>query len=178
MKTPFALLLLLLPALLGLGCIQEKVSIPDQVAGLAPIYFEGDWKAIQSEPPRPIGRLFKLYYKDKYLFAGESQQGIHIIDNSDPANPQKVSFIRIVGNSDIAIRGNVLYANNLTDLVALDISEIDNVRVLSRVENAFPDLAGASVPNDYVGFFECPDPNMGVVIGWSEEIIREPQCWR
>lgn len=175
---PISFLLVLTLSLLGQGCVREKVEIPAQVAGLAPIYFEGDWKAVQSEPPRPIGRLYKLYYKDGYIFAGESQQGIHIIDNSDPSMPEKVGFIRIIGNSDIAIRGNVLYANNLTDLLAIDISEIDDVRVLSRVENAFPGLAGGSLPQDYVGFFECPDPNMGVVIGWSEQIIREPQCWQ
>lgn len=171
-------MLLFALALAQQGCVWEKVDIPEQVAGLAPIYFEGDWKAIASEPPRPIERLYKLYYKDGYIFAGESQQGIHIIDNSDPARPVKRGFIRIIGNSDIAIRGNVLYANNLTDLVALDISAIDSVRLLSRVENAFPSLSGSDVPDDYVGFFECPDPNMGVVVGWSEQILKEPQCWR
>jgi hypothetical protein len=160
------------------GCINPKVEIPAQTVGIAPIYFEGDWRAISSEPPQPIQRLFKIYYKAPYIFAGESQQGIHVIDNSDPAQPQKIAFIRIIGNTDMAIRGKVLYANNLSDLIAIDISELPSVRLLSRLEGAFPAMAGAPVPEAYVGFFECPDPAVGTIVGWAEQLLDEPQCWR
>jgi hypothetical protein len=178
MKNLPALLLLIALALLGHSCIPEKVEIPEQTIGLAPVYHEGDWKAIASEPPQSIRRLFKIYYKDNYIFAGESQQGIHVIDNTDPANPQPLHFIRIIGNSDIAIRGNVLYANNLTDLVVIDISNLNDIRLLSRLEGVFPQLAGAPIPLQYVGFFECPDEAMGTIVGWTEQLLKKPECWR
>ena len=171
------LFICLLAGLLYPGCIERKADIPEQVNGLAPIYFEGDWRDIGAEPPQPIRELFKIYYKDSILFAGESQLGIHLIDNSDPFFPETIRFIRIPGNTDIAIKGSTLYANNLSDLVAIDISKLDDIRVLHRVENAFPGQ-GAALPDEYFGFFECPDPNMGAVVGWSEKILERPQCWR
>ena len=159
------------------GCIEPKTDIPEQVSGLAPIYYDGDWRNIGAEPPQPIRELFKIYYKDSIIFAGESLQGIHVIDNTDPFYPETIKFIRIPGNSDIAIKGSTLYANNLSDLVAIDISDLDDIRVLSRVQNAFPGQ-GAPLPGDYFGFFECPDPNMGAIIGWTEKVLERPQCWR
>jgi hypothetical protein len=175
---PLPLVLAVLVVLAQPGCIQPKVEIPAQTIGIAPIYFEGDWQAIASEPPRPIERLFKLYYKAPYLFAGESQQGIHIIDNSDPANPQPVAFIRIIGNTDMAVLGNVLYANNLSDLVGIDISALPEVRLASRLPGVFPGVEGALVPENYVGFFECPDPALGTIVGWVEQVLIAPECWR
>lgn len=155
----------------------DLTEIPDQVVGMAPIYDEGDWREITVTGAMPINELFKIYYKDGYIFAGESGKGIHIIDNTDPSKPQKIKFIQIIGNSDIAIKGNTLYANSLTDLVTLDISDLSNIRVLHRLQDAFP-MNSIQNPPNYVGFFECPDPNMGVIIGWAEQTIREPQCWQ
>lgn len=176
-KTTFSLALGLFLGLLLTGCLEPKVDIPEQVTGLAPIYYEGDWRDIGAEPPQPIRELFKIYYKDSIIFAGESLQGIHVIDNTDPFYPETIKFIRIPGNSDIAIKGNTLYANNLSGLVALDISNLDDIRVLSRLENAFPG-GGAPLPDNYFGFFECPDTSMGAIVGWAEKVLERPECWR
>jgi hypothetical protein len=176
MKTISFVLYGMLSIVLLQACVQETVDIPDETTGLAPVYHEGDWRAIEMQDPQPIGTLFKIYYIDSLLFVGEAQKGIHIIDNSDPLNPQPIHFLQIIGNSDIAIKGNILYANNLSDLVSIDISDFNDIKVLSRVEEVFPVGAG-SVPENYVGFFECPDPNMGPIIGWVETVLESPQCW-
>jgi len=42
-------------------------------------------------------------------------EGIHIIDNSTITNPKFVSFIKIPGNYDIAVKGSVLYADSYID---------------------------------------------------------------
>ena len=159
------------------GCLEEPVVIPEETVGLAPIYADGDWTEIKSESPRPIVELNKIYYKDSLIFVGEVQKGIHVIDNRDPANPERISFIKIEGNSDISIKGNLLYANNLTDLVVLNVSDVSNVTLVSRVEGAFPQ-SGATLPEGYRGFFECPDPAMGNIIGWAEKTLQSPECWR
>jgi len=177
MKIKLLTLLLILLGLSYQSCIESTVEIPDEVTGLAPIYHEGEWKTIEAKPPRPIESLFKIYYKDSLLFVGESQKGVHVIDNSDPFNPERIKFIEIIGNSDIAIKGNVLYANNLSDLISLDISNLDDIKLLSRVEDVFP-TAGSALPDGYAGFFECPDPNMGAIIGWTETNLESPECWR
>jgi len=173
--TPWAGLLLAVTFLAG--CYTEPVEIPEETVGLAPVYSDGDWKVIESQPPQPIIALNKIYYKDSLIFVGEAQKGIHVIDNRNSAEPERIAFISIQGNSDISIKGNLLYANNLADLVVLNISDINNVELVSRVEGAFPQ-SGATLPQGYFGFFECPDPALGTIVGWTEKTLQSPECWR
>ena len=79
----------------------------------------------------------KLYTKDGYLFINEIKQGIHVIDNRDPANPKPLAFINIPGNGDMAVRDNFLYADSYMDLVTLDISNLTNIREVARTQNVF-----------------------------------------
>ncbi|HMQ47483.1 MAG TPA: hypothetical protein PKA00_03470 [Saprospiraceae bacterium] len=169
--------ILMLLVSIFLTCERPLAEIPDETVGMAPVYYEGDWQTIQVLGAQPISRLHKIYYKDGYIFAGETSKGIHIIDNQDPTNPQKIKFIQIIGNSDIAIKGSLLYANNLNDLVVLDISDLEHISVRHRLENAFPQGTLITPPN-YNGFFECPDPAMGQIQGWVEQTIQKPQCWQ
>jgi hypothetical protein len=177
-STRFSLIFLAFIALWFSSCWNPVIDIPDEVIGLAPVYAaDGEWDDISSQPARSIQQLNKIYYKDSIIFVGEAQQGVHIIDNRDPANPERIGFISLPGNSDIAIKGDVLYANNVADLVAINISNLNDVEVLSRVSDAFPD-ANQDVPTNYSGYFECPDPGMGSIIGWVEMTLKEPECWQ
>lgn len=151
---------------------------PDEVIGLKPIYAEGDWTQITVLPPQPIDRLGKIYYKDKILFVNELYQGVHVIDNTDPVNPVFLHFFKIPGNKDIAIKGNILYADNVTDLVALDISELADPKVTKRLEDIYDDENFLDYPENYWGYFECPDPEKGVVVAWEETTLEYPECWR
>jgi hypothetical protein len=93
---------------------------------------------IKSNPAQPIERPGKIYIKGQYIFLNEIDKGIHIIDNSNPASPQRIGFITIPGNLDIAVKGNTLYADLYTDLVAIDISNPHNVVLKKTIENVFP----------------------------------------
>ncbi len=95
---------------------------------------------INNEPTKPLKNTGKIYFYNNYILINEINEGIHIIDNINPSNPQNISFISIPGNSDMAVRNNVLYANSYIDLVAFDISNITNPTVLKRIENIFPNL--------------------------------------
>ena len=57
---------------------------------------------------------------------------------TDPADPENMGFIEIPGNVDIAIKNNTLYADSYVDLVAIDISDIENPEEVNRVEDVFP----------------------------------------
>lgn len=160
------------------GCFEPKTEIPEEVIGLAPVYGDLSENEIKLLDPQPMENLFKIYYKAPYIFAGELSKGIHIIDNTDPTQPEKIAFLKILGNSDIAIKGNLLYANNLSDLVTLDISNINDIKEVHRLEDAFGQLViDGSFPIAYEGFFECVDPEKGLVIGWEERPLFNPQCW-
>ena len=93
--------------------------------------------SVKAESKHELVRPGKIYTKGNYLFINEIKEGIHVVDNSDPANPRFVSFIVIPGNGDIAVRNNILYADSFSDLVALDISDPGNAKEVSRVENVF-----------------------------------------
>jgi len=79
----------------------------------------------------------KIYIKDNYLFINEIKKGIHVVDNTNPATPKIISFIQILGNVDIAVKDNVLFADSYTDFVALDISNPKDVKEISRTKDVF-----------------------------------------
>lgn len=93
---------------------------------------------IGTETTRTLQEPGKIYTKDGFLFINEIKQGIHVIDNRNPDSPKMVSFIRIPGNGDMAVRNNILYADSYMDLVALDISDVTNIRQIKRITNVFP----------------------------------------
>lgn len=87
---------------------------------------------------KPITAVGKIYLYNNYIFLNEPDKGIHVIDNSNPAHPENISFINIPGNYDLAIQGNFLYADSYSDLVVFDIS--DPVHAVSKEfeNNVFP----------------------------------------
>jgi len=93
-----------------------------------PVYMSYDElrTSVAVTAPSAIETMGKIYIKDQYLFVNEKFEGIHIFDNSDPANPVNLSFIKIPGNVDLTIKGNYLYADSYIDLVVFDISNISN----------------------------------------------------
>lgn len=92
---------------------------------------------IKTLPAQDLENPGKIYVKDNYLFINEVKKGIHIIDNSNPSLPKAISFIQILGNVDIAVKGNILYADSYTDFVAFDISNPNAVKEVSRTKEVF-----------------------------------------
>ncbi|MCB0704066.1 MAG: hypothetical protein KDC34_02105 [Saprospiraceae bacterium] len=160
------------------SCVRvADVQINEPVDGLRPVYAIGSWQEISITTPKPIDYLGKIYYKDDTIYAVEQYKGIHIIDNSDPTNPTQIAFLEIIGVRDLAIKGDILYADNATDLVSLDISDIENPKLLSRVEDLYPNL-DQGFPQGYEGAFECVDESKGLIIGWEPATLENPSCWR
>ena len=113
------------------------------------------------EAPKSTTKNAKIYIKDQYIFVNDSKKGFHIIDNSNPSQPQKLKFLKAIGSTEVAIRNNVLYINQATDLVALQINPSTNqVQILKRITNVFPPLLS---PN---GSMHTVNPNQ-VVIDWK-----------
>ena len=99
------------------------------------------WETIRaeigSESPRDINHPGKIFALGNLLFISEVNEGVHVIDNSDPTNPQNIQFINIPGSLDVAAIGNTLYTDNYTDIIQLDISDVYNVTEVNREENVF-----------------------------------------
>jgi hypothetical protein len=88
--------------------------------------------------PRAVKNPGKIYLYHSYLLINEQLEGIHLIDNSNPSNPVNVAFIKIEGNLDMAIKGNMLFADNYIDLVTIDLSNPLQATLVDRDMNVFP----------------------------------------
>tara|TARA_R110002020_G_scaffold186360_1_gene384358 strand:- start:570 stop:1712 length:1143 start_codon:yes stop_codon:yes gene_type:complete len=107
---------------------------------MLPVYLEmSDVRArmISTEPAQPLDNPGKIYIYEDYLFINEPTEGIHILDNTNPSDPINLKFIPIQGNVDLAINDNILYADNYVDLLAFDISNLDDIKLIKRVEDVF-----------------------------------------
>ncbi len=126
--------------------------------------------SFEKSAPIEISHPGKMYFKDNYLFINEYGKGIHVVDNSDPSNPEKVAFFEILGNVDMAIKGNVLFADSYIDLLAIDITDIDKPVVIDRIENVFPEI----VPEGELWFpYAMVDKSKGVIVDWEVKKITE-----
>lgn len=147
--------------------------------GYKPIYVPAsEAKLIKTLEPREVDNQGKIYIKDQYIYIGDVEKGVHIIDNSDPTKPQKIAFIQIYGNHDIAIKDNIMYADNLDDLIAIDISDIQNIQVSKRIEGVYK-LPSQTYPENvpYGTYFECAESDRGIVVGWEPTQIQNLECW-
>jgi hypothetical protein len=127
--------------------------------------------AVKKTAPKELDTPGKIYFKDNYIFVNEFQEGIHVIDNANPAAPQILNFIEIPGNIDIVVRGNILYADSYIDLVAIDISDPANPVEVDRYENAFPNVLPPM--EDYTYPVYGLDFSKGVVVGWETRDVTE-----
>ena len=120
--------------------------------------------SVSFDASREINNPGKLNYKDGYLFISETKKGIHIIDNRNTSNPINIAFIVLPGNYDIATKGDYLYADSYLDLVVFDISNINSIVEVNRLENNFE--------NYYInqGLY---DDIQGVIVGYNEEVKEE-----
>ena len=149
------------------------------VDGYKPLYVPpAEAKVIKALDARPVDTQGKIYLKDQYIFIGDVNKGVHVIDNTDPRNPVKILFIQIYGNHDIAIKGNMMYADNIEDLVVIDIADINNPVEIRRIPDVY-ELPNQHYPDNvlYMTYFECADPEKGYVVGWVPALIPEPDCF-
>ncbi|NUO02408.1 MAG: hypothetical protein HUU01_17515 [Saprospiraceae bacterium] len=125
------------------GCLKDKCESTLTYQAYQPVYVKMDEvrNELRTEAPRTLKTPGNIYVYQNYLFIAEHREGIHVIDNSDPSNPTSVSFIKIPGCENMAVRGNILYANSYVDLVSLDISNPLSVQLVCRTNDMFEPLA-------------------------------------
>ncbi|MGA1545239.1 MAG: LVIVD repeat-containing protein [Saprospiraceae bacterium] len=120
--------------------------------------------------PEPIQNSGKIYAYQNYIFINDLYRGIHVIDNTDPSNPEKIRFINIPGNVDLSIKDNFLYADCLRDLVVMDITDIHNIRLVTRLEGVLQDNTPWPFEADLVEYGDFDYQNE-VIVGW--ELVKE-----
>lgn len=132
------IILTVFAALLFQSCLKDKVLYTYTIA--RPVYMEKSvvYANIRSNAPQQVERPGKIYLYGNYIFLSEVDKGVHIIDNSNPANPVRKAFINIPGNLDIAVKGNTLYADLYRDMVVVDITDPLAARFVRYIPDVFP----------------------------------------
>lgn len=156
------------------GCCKEKDI---DVSGKRPVYISySDLIQYEQQAPQPVVNAGKVLIYNGYLFLGEINKGIHVIDISDTLNPQKISFLKIPGNKDMVAQANRLYADNGPHLLILNLDNINNITLVERKYNWFS--ASEYYPAEYKGYFECVDYSKGWVTEWENATLHNPECKR
>jgi hypothetical protein len=125
-------------------------------------------RSVYSTTPEELRNPGKIYVRGNYLYINERYKGVHVIDNTNPSKPNNIAFIHIPGNIDIAMRSSILYADNATDMVAINVSNPKNAVVTNRVERVFPRLP---IPgNSYIGY-HYPHDSL-VIINWKDTVYN------
>ncbi|GEO08956.1 LVIVD repeat-containing protein [Segetibacter aerophilus] len=120
------------------SCVKDTVSRTYSM--YTPVYkTSAEVRAnIKNDAPLPVKSPGKMFVLGNYIYLNEIDKGIHVIDNSNPANPVNKYFIAIPGNIDLAVTGTTLYADLYTDLVTIDISSPSSIVVKKITEGVFP----------------------------------------
>lgn len=187
-KIIFSTALLILS--LAIGCEfpfseldSESIDDIEKVYGWRPVY-ETDTSRlkIKGMPPRIIVNSGKIFSIDTFVYVVEREEGIHIIGNSNPKSPNPISFIQVIGCSEVSAKGDIIYTNSNSDLVTIDISDPHNPRELSRKVGAFPGTFSSLTPPKasnsgyYLSYFECVDEKKGIVKAWVRDTLHYPKC--
>ena len=163
------------------GCLKDDCEATRTFYIWEPVWVTpGEFRTdISSTSARTLENPGKIYFYNDFVLINELREGVHVIDNSDPQNPIFVSFLEIPGNVDMAVRGDVLYADSYVDLLTIDISDLQNPRLETREEDVFQ-LNGFDPQRGYLVAYReteqtmevtCSDPNFGSGF-WFDEADR------
>ena len=159
--------IIFIATILFTGCIERYPVYENKCK--KPIYMSyKEFRELPNiEEAKEIKKAGKIYIYNELLFVNEPNKGIHVIDNSNKSNPKNRYFINLPGNIDIAVKDGYLYADSFTDLVVLNIKDIDNITKVHRQEEVFTYDPFQTI-TDINEYYCYADPNKGIVIGYEK----------
>ncbi|OYQ48939.1 hypothetical protein CHU92_00535 [Flavobacterium cyanobacteriorum] len=117
--------------------------------------------AVSIMPAMPVQKAGKIYVYGNYLFVNDVNKGFHIYNYSNPSSPQPLGFLAAPGSTDMAIRDNIFFINQATDLVTLAYNTDSNtITITKRNRNVFPAMRS---PDEFDG--QVTDSQ--VIVDWQ-----------
>ncbi|WP_041579979.1 hypothetical protein [Zunongwangia profunda] len=119
---------------------------------------------IERKSARPVSNAGKIYVKDQFLFINEKEEGFHIYNNQDPENPEAISFLKVPGATDLAIRGNTIFVHHYVDLLSIELNlNTNEILTMTRIPDVFPQL---NSPDGYeAAYFDIPADQ--IIVGYQ-----------
>jgi hypothetical protein len=155
---------------LGTGILLSG-SDPVTYGDYTPVYMDRSEleNSVKMGSPLPLHITGKIYLYGKYILVNEKYKGIHVIDNSKPSEPANIAFLHIDGCIDMAMKNDILYADNAIDLLALKTTDdFATVQVTERIKGIFPETeAPDGAWSAYnVNLFR---PKNGILVSWKKK---------
>ncbi|MDA9773660.1 hypothetical protein N9B82_01775 [Saprospiraceae bacterium] len=163
------------------SCLSDECTDQRSYVRYDPVYTTADQfrtNTIETESLKSLENPGKIYYYNDYLLINQQGEGIHFYDNSDKANPQFVVFYKILGNYDMAIKDDLLVADNVIDMITINISDIMNPVIIDRKEDYRSRWSWATDNPDYQYVaYRVPSP-VKEVLDCSDSNFGRNQFWR
>lgn len=158
------------------SCVSPGPEFTEEqdVTGYVAVYGTTAAAEIVITQARSVENPGKIYLYGKYLLVNEVKKGIHVFDNTNPAEPVAIGFLQLLGNTDMAIKDGQLYADHMGNLVALTVNDFGTIQEKGRLPLKTWDLG---IPPPAGFYFECVDPAKGLVVGWTKAELHNPQCY-
>jgi len=161
-------LLIIAVSLAVVGCKDKQFQ---KYTANVPVYtdfetFRATLGTVQYEAAKDIEQKGNIYFKDNFLFILDNFEGIHILDNSNPASPVNKGYYAITGITGMSIQDQYLYVNAYTDLLVIDVSDVDNPAEVGRLESTFEYTVPSYDPQYPLAEV---DPSKGIITGWTVE---------
>ncbi|HEY9186034.1 MAG TPA: hypothetical protein VIM94_11985 [Salegentibacter sp.] len=172
MRIFYSIITLLLMALMALftSCEKDEEAGNVELVAVPVTMSVAEFRSsVYIQEPKEIEQAGKMYVYKNFVFINDVNRGVHIIDNSNPENPRKIKYLKIPQNTDVAIKGDMLFANSGMDLVVFDISDINNIRQEQRLENVFDDYQPSAPGGAAFVDTENLDFQKEVIIGYVLE---------
>lgn len=165
------------------GCLEEKCEEVREFSGFEPVFVTAnEWRnsSFFCGVPQPVCEATSFYVYQDYLFMVEANRGLHILDNSDASNPTPITFMEVPGGQGLAVRNDILYLNQYTDLIAFDLSNPELPELVGRTEDVFePYSVFAQVlpgdqfvaewlPTNERRLVDCQSNNFGLDFFWAD----------
>ena len=153
--------LFLLSGVLLTSCSLDQCDQTITYTKMSAIYGDIDQLRVDNlvESARSIELPGKIYVSEDLLIIGDRGTGVHIIDNTDPANPTPIGFLNIPGSTQLYVEGDYIYSNAYYDMIKIDISDMNNIRIADRMVEAFP--------------IDIVNQNNEVLLGFNRETVTE-----
>jgi hypothetical protein len=165
------LVLFTLIALSFTSCLEDECTSTRIYNYYEPVMMhESEFRAegIEVSDSKELKLPGKVYFYMNYLLINDQGTGIHFYDISNDENPVEVTFFHLPGNFDMAINHDVLYVDVVVDILAIDISDIHNPKIINRAEN----YKDQYIPQDGIYYayslktertevIDCSNPNFG-----------------
>lgn len=152
------------------SCTKEKCTEIYDGITYTPIYASmASLRTVNIQPAKALTSNGKIFVKGNYIFMNEVDKGFHIIDNTNPTNPQRIAFVSIPGNMDMIAKGNFLLVDNYVDLLTFNISNPANIQLVKRTENA--------LPFRQYNYGLADDLNKGIIVSFDKKMEKmEMDC--